>query len=99
MKERRERQLDRVEGFTPIANRRIGAAISGQKALIAVAQANVLPALRKTVAEIEIEATDHVRRMLPKARMARSLVVRPSKSDNPAYRKTVITGPRRFVAL
>lgn len=77
---RRLRQLDRRPGFIPIPNARVDGAIATQQALLAATGAyNAMEALA--------EARRRVARMLPAGPMVRRAVPRPSKSDNPEYRR------------
>lgn len=89
MIERRRRQLARVPGFTPVRNIRLQrwlarhlrsllADVDGKKdhELLDLAQPADLAAAR-----------GRALRFLPAPRMVRSLAVRPSKSDDPVYRK------------
>lgn len=77
---RRLRQLHRQPGFTPVRNARVDGAIQTQQALLAATGAyNALEALA--------EARRRVARMLPAPPMVRSYARKPSKSDNPEYRR------------
>lgn len=77
---RRLRQLDRRPGFIPVPNARIDGAIATQQALLAATGAyNAMEALA--------EARRRVARTLPPGPMVRARRPRPSKSDNPEYRR------------
>jgi hypothetical protein len=78
--ERRIRQLDRRPGFIPVPNARVDGAIATQQALLAATGAyNAVEALH--------EARRRVARLLPPPPMVKSHRRRPSKSDNPEYRR------------
>lgn len=82
MVERRRRQLAREPGFTPISNARIDKAIA--------AATLALRLQGKGPVEAQEEATRHVARQLPPAPRVKSHRPRPSKSDDPAYRKPFV---------
>lgn len=81
MKARRERQLARQPGFTPVPNKRIDAAlaVAGLRAKLAN------PLL--SAAEAERQGYRDVCATLPRGRPFRHLFPRPSKNDCAAYRK------------
>lgn len=80
MAARRERQLARVPGFTPVRNKRVEG-----MALRALQDAQ---ALGHVGARLEAEAFAMLRRELPMATIARRhRAPRSSKSDSAAYRK------------
>lgn len=80
MQERRWRQLARKPGFTPVPNRRIQAAVA--RASLDLLGSGVTPD------RAEAEAWRIVASRLPHAGFKRTLrPPRPSKSDDPAYRK------------
>lgn len=77
---RRLRQLQRQPGFTPVRNARVDGAIQTQQALL-VATGAYNPI------EAHHEAVRRVARMLPPGPMVRSYARKPSKSDDPEYRR------------
>jgi hypothetical protein len=81
MRERRERQLARQPGFTPVANKRIDGAIMA--AMLAFQMHGL------NASEAHERARRQVASGLPKARPFRHLFPRPSKNDSAAYRKQV----------
>lgn len=83
MKKRRAEQLARAPGFTPVHNERVS------KAVEAAALMFQLPPHGLSAAEAHQRAWQHVAKSLPRPRMVRSLRVKPSKSDSPAYRKAI----------
>jgi hypothetical protein len=85
MKARRERQLARTPGFTPVRNERVEKAIATQEALISLAALNGggVP----NAIEVREQALRNVARSLPKPQPSKLYRHRPSKSDSPAYRK------------
>jgi len=81
MIERRQRQLAREPGFTPVLNRRVAGAMQ---------QAFLLFQMRgMTAPEAESAARDHVAKSLPKLRASKLYRYRPSKSDSAIYRKAI----------
>lgn len=87
MQLRRRGQLARTPGFTPVRNKRISAAVDAQEILIT---ADALErGLNLTPMEIRDQAVSNVARMLPRPPMVRSYHRRPSRSDDPAYRKSI----------
>lgn len=80
MRERRQRQLARKPGFTPVHNRRIAAAIAAEMVLLVDAGMDEFRA--------ELTAIRTIARQLPPPPFQRRhRAPRPSKSDNPDYRK------------
>lgn len=77
---RRLRQLSRQPGFTPVRNARVDGAIATQAALLSASGAY-------NAVEAHHEARRRVARMLPPGPMVRSYARKPSKSDNPEYRR------------
>lgn len=67
-------------GFTPIPNRRIQAAIAAEVV-------RLMEVEKLTGPEAQDRAIRTVARTLPSPRPFRHLFPRPSKSDNPVYRK------------
>lgn len=95
MVERRQKQLDRVPGFTPVRSQRVDSAFQVACAGIALAASKGVPL---SAAQIEEQAIEQVRRLLPPEPMQRRAIrrIRPSRSDQAAYRnKPNIAKPLR----
>lgn len=75
-------------GVLPMPNRRIDAAIQGQFALLMVSHAEQIASGSTDPRDLQAIAIREVTRTLPRPRMARDWAYgRPSKQDDPAYRK------------
>lgn len=100
MQQRRLMQRDRTAGFTPVRNQRLMDYYEGQKVLIAVAHTDENGKCSLKPAEIEQKAFNNLRNSLPAPKQEkRHRRLRPSKSDNPVYRKAVAADGRRFARI
>jgi hypothetical protein len=84
MIERRERQLARVPGFTPVQNGRVQGAISSAFVIIQASKPHL------TTAEAQDEARRFVAKNLPRPSRSKLYRPRPSKSDSAKYRKQAV---------
>lgn len=80
MKRKAEARKTLVAGFEPVFNKKLSGAFTTIMATLAAAYPKMSPA------EIHNRAAKEFRQMLPPGRQVRSLEIRPSKSDDLAYR-------------
>lgn len=80
MKRKASQRPTLTAGFEPIFNKKLSGAFTGIMATLAAQYPRWSPA------ELHNAAMREFRKMLPPARRSRSLEIRPSKSDDLAYR-------------
>lgn len=95
MAERKQRRAEMVRGFTPVPNKRINAAIMSATAEFLLDEVVTKLPKAQQVNEARRLAVRRVTASLPGISFAkRHRAPRPSKSDNPAYRKPVLVKQR-----